>query len=146
LYFTWTPESIFDSENAKYKFVAEILDSLIANNVVVTNTAVNKLRLVTLSNSDTCYFALQTSSSSLTFFFDRSVSIKVINQAGEITGVSDKTMPLETAAGCTKLDDKDVEIPFIQARLEISIPGNPSLLQLIKNEQTNSNTIHVSIL
>jgi hypothetical protein len=146
LYFTWTNEMIYDSANAKYKYIPEILDTLIANGIIIANTSTNKIRLVTLADYDTCYFALQTSSASLTFFFGKNVSINLINEAGEITRISNKSMPLETAAGCTKLDDNDVEVPFIQARLEISVPSNRSLLQVIKNEQTKSRAIYVSIL
>ena len=145
LYFTWTNEMIYDSVNAKYKYVAEILDTLIANDIVLTNTSTYKLKLIT-PGIGIVYLALQTNSTSLTFFFDTSVSIKLINQSGVITEVSNAKMPLETVAGCTKLDDNDVEVPFIIARYEINVPGDVSVLQLIKNEQTGSDTIHVSIL
>jgi hypothetical protein len=147
IYFTWTHEMIYDSVNAIYKYVPEIIDSLVANEIVITNTSADKFKLITPGAIDTVYIALQTNSASLTFFFDNNVSINIINQAGETTGISNKTMPLETAAGCTKYDeDKKVEIPLIQARLEIAVPGNNSLLQLIKHEQTRSRIIHVSIL
>ena len=146
LYFTWTPEMIYDSVNAKYKYVPEILNALSDSGIFVTNTESQKIKIITVTELDTNYISLQSSSASLTFFFDQSVSINIINQAGEITSISNKKMPLETAAGCTELDDNDVEVPFIQTRLEISVPGNVSLLQLIKNEQTKSRTIHVSIL
>ena len=146
IYFTWTPEMIYDSLNMTYKYVSQILDLLVANDITVPNTSTNKIKLITLADKDTNYVALQSGSSSLTFFFDRNVSINVINQQGQITAISNKTMPLETASGCTQLDENDVEVPFIQARLEIGVPGNPALLQLIKNEQTGSRTIHISIL
>ena len=90
--------------------------------------------------------AVQSASASLTFFFDQNLSINIINQSGEVTSISNHKMPLETASGCTTLDDNDIEVPFIKARLEIGVPGNPALLQLIKNEQTGSRTIHISIL
>lgn len=146
LYFTWTNEMIYDSLNAKYKYVPEILDSLNARDIVVTNTSVNKIKLITPAESDTVYCALQTNSSSLTFYFNRSVSINIISAAGNIIRISNRTMPLETASGCTQLDENDVAVPFILSRYEISVPDNVSLLQLIKNEQTKGNTIHVSIL
>lgn len=143
---TWVDSLIYDNTSNTYNNVTEILDSLVANDIVVTNTTTNKIKLLTLADVDTAYFALQTNSTSLTMFFDQSVSIFLINSAGEITSVSNKLMPLETAAGCTKLDDNDIEVPFIQERVEISVPANLSLLQLIKNEQTKSRAIHVSIL
>jgi len=143
---TWVDSVLYDQVSKTYNNVSEILDSLMANNIVVTNTSTNKFKLITLSDNDVNYFALQSTSTSLTFFFDQSVSINLINSSGEITGISYSKMPLETAAGCTEIDDNDVEVPFIQTRLEISVPGNVSLLQLIKNEQTQSRIIHVSIL
>jgi hypothetical protein len=143
---TWVDSLIYNEVSQTYSNVSDIIDSLVTNDIIVTNTSTNKVRLVTLADFDTCYFALQTSSASLTFFFGKNVSINLINAAGEITGISNRSMPLETAAGCTKLDDNDVEVPFIQARLEISVPGNPSLLQVIKNEQTKARVIYVSIL
>jgi len=143
---TWVDSILYDQGAHTYGNVAEILDSLVANDITVTNTSTNKIKLITLADLDTNYVALQSGSSSLTFFFDQSVSINIINQTGQITAVSNKSMPLETASGCTELDDNDVEVPFIQTRLEISVSDNPALLQLIKNEQTGSRTIHVSIL
>jgi hypothetical protein len=143
---TWVDSILYDQDSKTYSNIAEILDSLIANDITATNTSTNKIKLVTMADQDTNYVALQSGSASLTFFFDRNVSINIINQAGQITAISNKSMPLETASGCTKLDDNDVEVPFIQARLEIGVPGNPALLQLIKNEQTGSRTIHISIL
>lgn len=142
---TWVDSVIYDSTNNVYNNVSEILDTLIANDIVVTNTTSNKIKLETIGSADTAYFALQSNSASLTLFFDQSVTVYLINLSGEITSISNKMMPLETAAGCTKIEN-DVEVPLIQARLEISVPGNTSLLQLIKNEQTKSRIIHVSIL
>jgi len=141
---TWVDSVIYDDATNTFNNVSEILDSLIASDIELTNTT-NKLKLIT-PGIDIVYLALQTNSASLTFFFDTSVSIKLISQSGIITEVSNAKMPLETAAGCTKLDDSDVEIPFIIARYEINVPENISLLQVIKNEQTQSNTLHVSIL
>lgn len=143
---TWVDSNLYDQGSQTYNSVSEILDSLIANDITVTNTSTNKIKLITSADVDTNYIALQSASGSLTFFFDQSLSINIINQAGQITSISNQEMPLETAAGCTELDDRDVEVPYIKSRLEISVPGNPALLQLIKNEQTNSRTIHISIL
>jgi hypothetical protein len=148
IYLTWTDEIIYDTLTwqLKSKYISPILETLIANNLTVTNTAENKIKLITLGTADTNYVALQSSSSSLTFFFDQSVTINLINGDGAVTTVSDKTMPLETAAGCTKLNAQDIEVPLIQARYTIGVPSNPALLQVIKNEQTELRTIHMSIL
>ena len=143
---TWVDSIIYDPVTKTYSEVTAILDSLIANDIIVTNTATNKIKLITLGTADTNYVALQSSSGSLTFFFDQSVTINLINEDGAVTTVSDKTMPLETAAGCTKLNEQDIEIPLIQARYTIGVPSNPALLQVIKNEQTELRTIHMSIL
>ena len=143
---TWVDSIIYDPVTKTYSEVNAILDSLIANDIIVTNTATNKIKLITLGTADTNYVALQSSSGSLTFFFDQSVTINLINEDGAVTTVSDKTMPLETAAGCTKLNEQDIEIPLIQARYTIGVPSNPALLQVIKNEQTELRTIHMSIL
>jgi hypothetical protein len=142
----WVDSNLYDQGSGTYNFVGDILDSLVANDITVTNTASNKIKLITIASQDTNYVALQSGSSSLTFFFDRNISINIINQSGQITAISNKAMPLETASGCTELDENDVEVPYIKSRLEISVPDNPALLQLIKNEQTGSRTIHVSIL
>lgn len=148
IYFTWTDEIIYDTLTLKLKskYISPILNALIANDITVTNTTANKIKLITLADRDTNYVALETTSPTLTFFFDQNLSINVINAAGEVTKISNKKMPLETASGCTTLDENDVEVPLIKARLEINVPENPVLLQLIKNEQTGSRTIHVSIL
>lgn len=143
---TWVDSILYDPNNETYSNVTEILDSLIANDISLTNTSTNKIKLYTPADQDTNYVALQSGSASLTFFFDQSISINIINRSGEITAVSNKLMPLETASGCTKIDDNEVEVPFIQARFEISVPDNPALLQLIKNEQTSSRIIHIAIL
>ena len=143
---TWVDSVLYNPVTKSYGQVSAILDSLISNDIAVTNTADNKIKLITIANADTNYVALQSSSSSLTFFFDQSVSINLINTNGDVTTVSDKTMPLETAAGCTKLNAQDIEVPLIQSRYTIGVPSNPALLQVIKNEQTELRTIHVSIL
>jgi len=143
---SWVMSSIYDTITATYNNVNQILDSLVAKDIVITNTTQNKLKLITRANKDTSFFALQSNSTSLTFFFDTSVSINFIDPTGKIINVNNNRISLETASGCTKLDDKDVEIPLIIARYEISVPSNPVLWQLIKNEQTESHIIHVSIL
>ncbi|MFH1319267.1 MAG: hypothetical protein ABII90_01250, partial [Bacteroidota bacterium] len=139
----WYESVIYAPGNNRYKsvYIPQIIDSLDSVGIDITNTTENKFKIITVADLDTNYIVLKTSLNSLTFFFDRSVSINIINQAGEIISVSNKKMPLETAAGCTKLDDNDVEVPFIQTRMEIRVPDNVSLLQLIKNEQTKSRTI-----
>ena len=48
LYFTWTPEMIYDSVNAKYKYVPEILDALSDSGIVVTNTESQKIKIITV--------------------------------------------------------------------------------------------------
>ncbi len=143
---TWVDSNLYNTTSHSYDNVPEILDSLIANDIVVTNTSNDKIKLYTPADQDTNYVALQSGSGSLTFFFDQSLSINIINQAGQITTISNKLMPLETASGCTTLDVNDLEVPYIKARFEISVPGNPALLQLVKNEQTGSRIIHIAIL
>ncbi len=145
---TWVDSNLYDEQTKTYSNVPEILDSLNANQIVVTKTPTNKIKLVTVGAADTNYVSLQATSSSLTFFFDTSVSINIISQAGDIIRVSDETMPLETASGCTIEDDNEIQVPYIKARYKISMPSSDdnSLLQIIKNEQTKSSTFHVAIL
>lgn len=142
----WVDSIIYNPDTQTYDSVSAIINALVTSNKTVSNTTTNKIKLITLADKDTNYVVLQSTSASLTFFFDQSVSINLINTAGQITRISDKKMPLETAAGCTKLDENDIEVPFIQTRYLISVPANPALLQVIKNEQTESRTIHISIL
>jgi len=80
----WVDSSLYNPVSQTYNFVAEILDSLVANDITVTNTSTNKIKLITLADLDTNYVALQSGSSSLTFFFDQSVSINIINQTRQI--------------------------------------------------------------
>lgn len=143
---TWVDSNLYNAQNNTYSNVPAILDSLNANEIVVTNTDINKIKLYTIAGADTNYVSLQTTASSLTFFFDQSISINIISPAGEVTKISNQNMPLETASGCTMEDDNEVQVPFIKARYEIAVPANNSLLQLIKDEQTKSRIIHVSIL
>jgi len=141
----WTYYAVYDTLTGKYNFVPEILAALEDSGVVITNTENQKLRIETVADMDTNFLYLRTNSSSLTFFSDQSFSINIINDEGKVTTVSNNKMHLETAAGCTKLDENEVEVPFILTRYEISVPDNVSLLQLIKNEQTKSRIIYVSI-
>ena len=141
---TWVDSLLYDEATETYNNVSEIIDSLVANDIIVTNTSTSKIYLKTLAATDTNYFALQTSSASLTFFSNKSVSVNLIDQEGIITGVFNNKIPLETVAGCQYRKRKrkesvtdSIDWFLIQTRVEISVPDNVSLLQLIKNEQTD---------
>ena len=142
----WVDSNLYNAQNNTYSSVPAILDSLNANQIVVGKTENNKIKLNTVAGADTNYVSLHTTAGSLTFFFDQSISINLISPAGEVTRISNQNMPLETASGCTMEDENEIQVPFIKSRYEIAVPANNSLLQLIKNEQTKSRTIHVSIL
>ena len=59
----WVDSNLYDPISQTYNFVAEILDSLVANDITVTNTSTNKIKLITLADQDTNYVALQSGSS-----------------------------------------------------------------------------------
>ena len=142
----WLDSIVYDVNLNKYNFVSQILDSLDAHGLTLTDSP-QKFRLVTLSSKNECYYSLNTNAGQLVFFADANIDINIIEADGTILTSGNPTIPLETTGDCVQFDeDLKRDVPLIQARISFGIPENRTLLKIIKNEQTGGSVFNVAIM
>jgi hypothetical protein len=121
---TWTDENV--SQN-----VQEIIDSLIANDIVVRKDDLSTW-VTTGGALDTNYVCLLSNSNSVTLYSDRIINLKLMDAQGDFRSISSISMPLETVGGCLT----ETGNPLIKTRIEYSTPDEEYLFYLINEETT----------
>jgi hypothetical protein len=121
---TWTHENVPQN-------VPAIIDSLKVNGIVVSEGDLSTW-ITTVVLEDTNYVCFQTNLSSVTFYSDQVIGLKIMDTQGEFRNLSNISMPLETVGGC--LNEKGN--PQIKTRLGYTTPDDEYLLYLINQEQT----------
>lgn len=131
---TWTHENVPQN-------VPAIIDSLKANGIIVSENDLSTW-VTTIEVEDTNYVCFQTNLSSVTFYSDQVIGLKIMDTQGDFRSVSNISMPLETVGGCLNEDGN----PQILTRIGYTTPDDEYLLYIINQEQTTSITIILSIL
>jgi len=132
------PLTNFDStwvDSVIYENVGEILDSLEAHQIMVTD-ADTSYSIITPMTADTNYVYFFTELSEVVFFFDDFVDMNIIGGDGTIFHAKSRAIPLETVFDC----------PKVKARFVYDLLENRSLIQIIKTDQTMGHTFRLVIL
>ncbi len=134
---TWVDSNIIGN-------VSEILDSLEANDIVLIADG-SETTLIVTTAADTNYFAMRSNFSSIICYSDKSILLNLLTEDDQVQRTSDASMPLETVSGCTVLENKK-PVPLIRARMKFGFSDDRYLVQFIKDDQTRSGSIKISIL
>ena len=124
--------------------VSEILDSLEANDIVFIADG-SESTLISTTAADTNYFAMRSDFSSIVCYSTESITMNLLAENDQIKRTSDLTMPLELVSGCTVMVNEK-PVPLVLARMKYGFSDDRYLVQFIKDDQTRSNSIKISVL
>jgi len=128
---SWVGSVVYDN-------IPEILDSLEANDIKVTDSV--SYTIVTPGDMDTNYIFYQNNPTdngvNVVFFFNDYLNINLIGENGTLVNEESKAIPPETVADC----------PELKTRIAYTLEEEKYLVELIKFGQTLSDTLRTVIL
>lgn len=128
---SWVGSVVYDN-------IPEILDSLEANDIKVTDSV--SYTIVTPGDMDTNYIFYQNNPTdngvNVVFFFNDYLNINLIGENGTLINEESKAIPPETVADC----------PELKTRIAYTLEEEKYLVELIKFDQTLSDTLRTVIL
>jgi len=139
--------------SAIYANVEEILDSLEANKIKVTESDTS-FTIVIPEDIDSNCVSLITESDELVLYLSDFVEVNIINTAGTIVDPESKAISLETIYYAVSPDTiyQDtlvtdiIDCSKLKTRLVYKLSENRNLMQIIKTDKTMSNTFRLVIL
>jgi len=127
---SWVGSVVYDN-------IPEILDSLEANDIKVTDSV--SYTIVTPGDMDTNYIFYQNNPTdngvNVVFFFNDYLNINLIGENGTLVNEESKAIPPETVADC----------PELKTRIAYTLEEEKYLVELIKFGQTLSDTLRTVI-
>ena len=150
---TWVDSLIYNDSLGVYEYVEEILDSLEAHEIMVTDSDTS-FTIITPEDVDSNYVAFSTESDEVVFFFSDFVDMNIIDTAGTVLEAESKAISLETiyygVSPDTVYQDTIItditDCSKLKTRIVYKLSENRNLVQIIKTDQTTDSTFTLVVL